>query len=112
MAQTCLRLFAARMKRKAAASRGSPDSRQLTANSSEKNIGGGHEPPHFVFRNHQQTIEGTLRLMPDKKHILNSIAAVAKQLGHAPSRAEFISRCNPSPAGVRQFGLRDSARIP
>jgi hypothetical protein len=30
--------------------------------------------------------------MPDKKHILNSIAAVAKQLGRAPSRAEFISR--------------------
>jgi hypothetical protein len=29
--------------------------------------------------------------MPDKKQILNSIAAVAKQLGRAPSRAEFIS---------------------
>jgi hypothetical protein len=80
------------MERKAASGRRSPDSRQLTANSSEKNIGGGHEPPLFVFRNHQQTIEGTLRPMPDKKHILNSIAAVAKQLGRAPSRAEFISR--------------------
>src|SRR6266704_6702741 len=85
-------VFAARMKRKAVASRRSPESRQLTANSSEKNIGGGHEPPLFVFRNHQQTIEGTLRPMPDKKHILNSIAAVAKHLGRAPSRAEFISR--------------------
>ncbi len=30
--------------------------------------------------------------MPDKKQILNSIAAVAKQLGRAPSRSEFISR--------------------
>ena len=80
------------MERKAASGRRSPESRQLTANSSEKNIRGGHEPPLFVFRNHQQTIEGTLRPMPDKKHILNSIAAVAKHLGRAPSRAEFISR--------------------
>ena len=30
--------------------------------------------------------------MPDKKQILNSIAAIAKKLGRAPSRAEFISR--------------------
>ena len=30
--------------------------------------------------------------MPDKKQILNSIAAIAKQLGRAPSRSEFISR--------------------
>jgi hypothetical protein len=30
--------------------------------------------------------------MPDKKHILNSIAAIARQLGKAPSRSEFISR--------------------
>jgi hypothetical protein len=30
--------------------------------------------------------------MPDKKQILNSIATIAKQLGRAPSRAEFISR--------------------
>jgi Homing endonuclease associated repeat len=30
--------------------------------------------------------------MPDKKQILNSIAAVARQLGRAPSRSEFISR--------------------
>ncbi len=30
--------------------------------------------------------------MPDKKHILNSIAAVAKQLGRAPSEPEFVSR--------------------
>lgn len=29
--------------------------------------------------------------MPDKKQILNSIAAIAQQLGHAPSRSEFIS---------------------
>lgn len=29
--------------------------------------------------------------MPDKKQILNSIAAIAKQLGHAPSRSEFIT---------------------
>ena len=30
--------------------------------------------------------------MPDKKQILNSIAAIAKQFGRAPSRSEFISR--------------------
>jgi len=91
------------MERKAASGRRSPESRQLTANSSEKNIRGGHEPPLFVFRNHQQTIEGTLRLMPDKKHILNSIAAVAKQLGRAPSHAEFFSRAGISRYSVSRF---------
>lgn len=30
--------------------------------------------------------------MPDKKQILNSIAAIAKRLGRAPSRAEFTSQ--------------------
>ena len=30
--------------------------------------------------------------MPDKKQILNSLVAIAKQLGRAPSRAEFTSR--------------------
>ncbi len=30
--------------------------------------------------------------MPNKRHILNSIAAVATQLGRPPSRSEFISR--------------------
>jgi hypothetical protein len=30
--------------------------------------------------------------MPDKKHILNSIAAIARQLGRAPSELEFVSR--------------------
>ncbi len=30
--------------------------------------------------------------MPDKKQILNSIAAIARELGHTPSRSEFISR--------------------
>jgi hypothetical protein len=30
--------------------------------------------------------------MPDRQHILNSIAKVAKKLGRAPSRAEFTSR--------------------
>jgi hypothetical protein len=33
-----------------------------------------------------------LQTMPDKKQILNSIAAIARQLGRAPSRSEFISR--------------------
>src|SRR5579864_4280189 len=35
--------------RKAASSRRAPKSRQLTTNSSEKNIGGGLEPPLFRF---------------------------------------------------------------
>ena len=30
--------------------------------------------------------------MPDKKHILKSIAVLARRLGHTPSRAEFTSR--------------------
>ncbi len=30
--------------------------------------------------------------MPNKRHVLNSIAAIAKQLGRPPSRSEFISR--------------------
>ena len=30
--------------------------------------------------------------MPNKRHILNSIAAIATQLGRPPSRSEFISR--------------------
>src|SRR5215470_14637559 len=30
--------------------------------------------------------------MPDKKQISNAIVAVAKQLGRAPSRSEFMSR--------------------
>ncbi len=30
--------------------------------------------------------------MPNKRHILNSIAAIARQLGRPPSRSEFISR--------------------
>jgi hypothetical protein len=32
------------------------------------------------------------KTVPDKKQILNSIAAIARQLGRAPSRSEFISR--------------------
>src|SRR5712692_10124653 len=43
------RVFAARRERKAASGRRSPASRQLTINSSEKDIRGGHEPPLFVF---------------------------------------------------------------
>jgi hypothetical protein len=35
--------------------------------------------------------------MPDKKQIVNSIAAVAKKLGRAPTRAEFTSRSGISP---------------
>ncbi len=41
--------------------------------------------------------------MPDKKHILNSIAAVAKQLGRAPSHAEFFSRAGISRYSVSRF---------
>ncbi len=44
------------------------------------------------FPKYQRTTEGALRPLPNRKHILNSIAAIAKQLGRAPSRAEFISR--------------------
>jgi hypothetical protein len=40
--------------------------------------------------------------MPDKKHILNSIAAVAKQLGRPPSRSEFLSRSGISLHSVMQ----------
>jgi hypothetical protein len=44
--------------------------------------------------------------MPDKKQIVNSIAAVAKKLGRAPSRSEFISR-----SGISlYFVLRSFAR--
>jgi len=79
-----------------------PQSRESTANSQQfrEKHRGGHEPPLFVFRNHQQTIEGTLRPMPDKKHILNSIAAVAKQLGRAPTHSEFFSR-----AGISRYAV-------
>src|SRR5438067_12099626 len=41
--------------------------------------------------------------MPDKKQILNSIAAVAKKLGRAPSRAEFTSRSGISAFFVLQW---------
>ncbi|HKW64112.1 MAG TPA: hypothetical protein VJN89_16290 [Candidatus Acidoferrum sp.] len=30
--------------------------------------------------------------MPDKKHIIDAIASIARELGHAPSRSEFIAR--------------------
>jgi hypothetical protein len=44
--------------------------------------------------------------MPDKKHkkqILNSIASVAKQLGRAPSHAEFFARAGNSRYAVSRF---------
>jgi HNH endonuclease len=41
--------------------------------------------------------------MPDKKQIVNSIAAIARKLGRAPSRAEFISRSGISPFFVLQW---------
>ena len=41
--------------------------------------------------------------MPDKKQILNYIAAVAKKLGRAPSRAEFTSRSGISAFFVLQW---------
>jgi hypothetical protein len=41
--------------------------------------------------------------MPDKKQIVNSIAAVAKRLGRTPTRAEFSSRSGISPFFVLQW---------
>src|SRR5438132_11835977 len=41
--------------------------------------------------------------MPDKKQILNSIAAIAKKLGRAPSRAEFTARSGISAFFVLQW---------
>ena len=35
--------------------------------------------------------EAVLNPMPDKQHILNSIAAIARGLGRAPSQSEFLS---------------------
>jgi Homing endonuclease associated repeat len=56
-------------------------------------------------------------LMPDKKQILSSIAAVARRLGHSPSRTEFHARSGISAyfvlrsfpswsAAIRAAGLR------
>jgi hypothetical protein len=42
-------------------------------------------------------------MRPDKKQILNSIAAVANELGHTPSRNEFISRSGISLHFILQF---------
>lgn len=58
--------------------------------------------------------------MPDKKQILKSIAAIAKQLGRAPSQAEFVARSGISKyfvlkwfrswtEAVRSAGLHPSA---
>src|SRR5713101_7810397 len=41
--------------------------------------------------------------MPNKRHILNSIAAIATQLGRAPSHSEFISRAGMSRYSVSKF---------
>src|SRR5215813_5329527 len=41
--------------------------------------------------------------MPDKKQILNSIAAVARRLGHTPSRQQFYSRSGISPYFILRF---------
>jgi hypothetical protein len=41
--------------------------------------------------------------MSDKQEILDSIAAVAKRLGRAPSRSEFAARARISRHSVRQF---------
>jgi hypothetical protein len=41
--------------------------------------------------------------MPDKKQILNSIAAIAKKLGRAPSHAEFFARARNSRYAVSRF---------
>ncbi|HTQ59111.1 MAG TPA: hypothetical protein VMI32_02740 [Candidatus Solibacter sp.] len=41
--------------------------------------------------------------MPDKRKILNSIAAAARKLGRAPSRAEFQSQCGISAYFVLQY---------
>ncbi|HKW62611.1 MAG TPA: hypothetical protein VJN89_08715 [Candidatus Acidoferrum sp.] len=43
--------------------------------------------------------------MPDKKQILKSIASIAKELGHAPSKVEFQSR-----SGISQFFVLQSFR--
>ncbi len=41
--------------------------------------------------------------MPDKKEIVNSIAAIGKRLGRAPSQAEFISLSGISAYYVLQY---------
>ena len=59
--------------------------------------------------------------MSDKKHIIDSIARLAKKLGHAPSHAEFVARAGISAYSimqcfeywndaVRAAGLRPSKR--
>src|SRR6266852_6706338 len=41
--------------------------------------------------------------MPDKQHILNSIAAIARGLGRAPTRSEFVSL-----AGISEYFVTQS----
>ena len=43
-----------------------------------------------------------MKPLPDKKHILNSIAVIAKKLGRAPSQAEFVAQSGIS----KYFALR------
>lgn len=40
----------------------------------------------------QQAKNLALTQVSDKQHVINSIARIAKELGHAPSRSEFIAR--------------------
>ena len=62
-----------------------------------------------------------LRLVSDKKHIIDSIVRIARKLGHAPSHAEFVAHSGITPYSVtrcfefwndavRAAGLRTSTR--
>jgi len=48
-------------------------------------------------------IEGHLRPLPDKQHILDSLAAIARGAGRAPSRSEFVSLSGIKEHCVSQF---------
>ena len=63
-----------------------------------------------------------MKPLPDKKHILNSIAVIAKKLGRAPSQAEFVAQSGISKyfvlrsfsswtEAVRAAGLHPSALL-
>ena len=82
-----------------------------------------HDFPHSDAKamKRRRAINVASSHVPDKKHIIDSIARIAKELGHAPSHAEFVARSGISAYSitqcfeywndaVRAAGLRPSKR--
>ncbi len=58
-------------------------------------MGDAEPPPPLrlpAFLKHHPATDVALRPVSDKKHIIDSIASIARKLGRAPSHSEFIAR--------------------